>query len=140
MRTWIPSLTLALGAAACLPLVAQAQGGGGAKVRITAPRKGATVSAPVKVTLVATGVEIVPATVERSGTGHHHLFVDHDVTPADDTIPRGVTGILHLGRGQTEFTLDSLKPGPHRVIAVVADWRHVPLKPLVVDTVRFTVK
>jgi len=26
------------------------------------------------------------------------------------------------------------------VIAVVADWRHVPLKPLVVDTVRFTVK
>jgi hypothetical protein len=26
------------------------------------------------------------------------------------------------------------------VIAVVADWKHIPLKPLVVDTVRFTVK
>src|SRR5437879_11619099 len=111
-----------------------------AKVKITTPRNGATVTGPVKVTLKATGVEIVPATDERSGTGHHHLFVDHDLTPANDTIPRGVTGILHLGRGQTEFVLDSLKPGPHRVIALVANWKHVPLKPLVVDTVRFTVK
>src|SRR6266550_5200381 len=67
-----------------------------AKVKITVPANGATVSGPVKVVLVATGVEIVPATVERPGTGHHHLFVDHDLTPVDDTIPRGVTGILHL--------------------------------------------
>ena len=132
-------LALALGAAALLPGAAPAQASG-AKVKITAPTNGATVTAPVKITLTAIGVEIVPATVERPGTGHHHLFVDHDVTPVNDTIPRGVTGILHLGRGQTEFVLDSLKPGPHRVIAVVADWKHVPLKPLVVDTVTFTVK
>ena len=140
MRFWIPRLTLALGAAALLPGALHAQASGPAKVKITTPANGATVSGPVKVTLHATGVEIVPATDERPGTGHHHLFVDHDVTPVDDTIPRGVTGILHLGRGQTEFVLDSLKPGPHRVIAVVADWKHIPLKPLVVDTVRFTVK
>ncbi len=139
MKSWIPTLALALGATAFLSLSASAQAGR-AKVKITAPQNGATVSGPVKVTLQATGVEIVPATDERTGTGHHHLFVDHDLTPVDDTIPRGVTGILHLGRGQTEFVLDSLKPGPHRVIAVVADWRHVPLKPLVLDTVRFTVK
>ena len=134
-------LALALGAAALLPGAAPAQATpSAAKVKITAPTNGATVTAPVKITLTAIGVEIVPATVERPGTGHHHLFVDHDVTPVNDTIPRGVTGILHLGRGQTEFVLDSLKPGPHRVIAVVADWKHVPLKPLVVDTVTFTVK
>ena len=140
MRTCIPRLALALGTAALLPGAAQAQATSGAKVKITAPLNGATVSGPVKVTLAATGVEIVPATVERPGTGHHHLFVDRDVTPGNDTIPRGVTGIIHLGRGQTEFVLDSLKPGPHRVIAVVAAWNHVPLQPLVVDTVRFTVK
>jgi len=140
MPFWIPRLTLALGAAALLPGALHAQASGPAKVKITTPAHGATVSGPVKVTLKATGVEIVPATDERPGTGHHHLFVDRDVTPVDDTIPRGVTGILHLGRGQTEFVLDSLKPGPHRVIAVVADWKHIPLKPLVVDTVRFTVK
>jgi len=140
MRSWIPKLALALGAAAFLPRVAPGQASTGAKVKITAPTNGATVSGPVKVTLKATGVEIVPATDERPGTGHHHLFVDHDLTPVEDTIPRGVTGVLHLGRGQTEFVLDSLKPGPHRVIALVANWKHVPLKPLVVDTVRFTVK
>lgn len=66
--------------------------------------------------------------------------MDHALTPLDDTIPRGVTGILHLGRGQPEFVFDSLAPGPHRIIAVVADWRHVPLKSPGVDTVRFTVK
>ena len=137
MRIGIPLLVL--GTTALLPVAALAQAGH-AKVKIAAPANGATVSGPVKVVLQATGVEIVPATDERSGTGHHHLFVDHDLTPVDDTTPRGVTGILHLGRGQTEFVLDSLAPGPHRVIAVVANWKHISLKPLVVDTVRFTVK
>jgi len=64
---------LALGAALLLPLAAPAQTRH-AKVKITAPANGATVSGPVKVTLKATGVEIVPATDERPGTGHHHLF------------------------------------------------------------------
>src|SRR5437879_12111021 len=121
MRSWIPKLALALGAAAFLPRVAPGQASTDAKVKITAPTNGATVTGPVKVTLKATGVEIVPATDERPGTGHHHLFVDRDVTPANDTIPRGVTGIIHLGRGQTDFVLDSLRPGPHRVIRVGAD-------------------
>jgi len=138
MRCWIAGL--ALTAAAVMPRCAQAQAGSSAKVKITAPAHGATLSGPVKITLAATGVEIVPATDERPGTGHHHLFIDRDPTPADDTIPRGVTGIIHLGRGQTEFVLDSLKPGPHRVIAVVGDSKHRPLHPLVADTVRFTVK
>lgn len=114
-----------------------------ATAKIVSPAEGSTVSAPVKVVLKATGVEITPATEERPGTGHHHLFVDHDVTVVNDTIPRGVTGILHLGRGQTEFVFDSLtplKPGLHRIIDVVADWHHSPLKPWVADTVTFTVK
>src|SRR2546425_5095588 len=63
---------LALGAVILLPLAAPSQTRH-AKVKITAPTNGATVSGPVKVVLVATGVEIVPATVERPGTGHHHL-------------------------------------------------------------------
>jgi hypothetical protein len=141
VKTCIARLALALGAAALLPGTAPAQAKpSAAKVKITAPTNGATVTTPVKVTLTVVGVEIAPATVERPGTGHHHLFVDHDLTSLTDTIPRGVTGILHLGRGQTEFVLDSLKPGSHRVIAVVGDWKHVPLQPPVVDTVTFTVK
>ncbi|HVH66839.1 MAG TPA: DUF4399 domain-containing protein [Gemmatimonadales bacterium] len=140
MRTWIAPAGLLACTAALAPLALPAQAKPAPRVKITSPQTGATVTNPVKVTLQATGVEIVPATVERPGTGHHHLFVDHDLTPISDTIPKGTPGILHLGRGQTEFAFDSLKPGPHRVIAVVADWRHIPLNPLVADTVTFTVK
>ena len=140
MRTRILAVALPLCAAALVAPATHAQASRKATVKITSPKSGATVSGPVKVTLQATGVQIVPATVERPGTGHHHLFVDHDLTWVNDTIPRGSSGIIHLGRGQTEFVLDSLKPGPHRVIAVIADWRHIPLNPLVADTVTFTVK
>jgi Domain of unknown function (DUF4399) len=140
MRTKIPAVALALWGAALLPRITHGQASARAAVKITSPKNGATVTGPVKVTLQATGVEIVPATVERPGTGHHHLYVDHDLTLDHDTIPKGRPGIIHLGRGQSEFVLDSLKPGPHRIIAVVGDWRHIPLNPLVVDTVKFTVK
>jgi hypothetical protein len=140
MKTRIPALALALWGAVLMPRLTQAQGSAKATVKIMSPKNGATVTSPVRVTLQATGVEIVPATVERPGTGHHHLYVDHDVTLDHDTIPKGRPGIIHLGRGQGEFVLDSLKPGPHRIIAVVGDWRHIPLNPLVVDTVKFTVK
>lgn len=110
-------------------------------VQILSPADADTVLGDsVVVRLAATGVEIVPATEKRPGTGHHHLFVDADVTPADSAIPQGLTGILHLGRAQTEFTLTGLGGGAHRVIAVVADGDHVPLRPLVVDTVRFVVR
>lgn len=109
-------------------------------VQITAPRNGATVSSPVKIKLVATGVRIVPASDERAGSAHHHLFVDHELTWLNDTIPQGSPGIIHLARGQTEFVLDSLKPGRHRVIALLSHWNHVPLNPLTADTVTFTVK
>lgn len=109
-------------------------------VQITVPQNGATVSSPVTIKLVATGVRIAPATDERKGSTHHHLFVDHDLTWLNDTIPSGSPGILHLASGQKEFVLDSLKPGAHRVIALLANWDHVPLNPLVADTVTFTVK
>jgi Domain of unknown function (DUF4399) len=133
-------IILALACAAALPLALPAQARGKVTVKITSPANGATVTAPVTIKLQATGVRIVPASVEQPGTAHHHLFVDHDLKWMSDTIPIGSPGIIHLGRGQTEFVLDSLKPGPHRVIAVLADWRHVPLNPLVADTVAFTVR
>src|SRR5206468_12785692 len=98
-------LALTLGILACVPCAAQAQAGKPAKVKITAPANGATVSGAVKVTLQATGVEIVPATDERPGSGHHHLFVDHDLTPLTDAIPRGLPGILDLGRGPAALLL-----------------------------------
>lgn len=112
-----------------------------ASVQIVEPADGAVLTdGSVRVVLQAHGVEIAPASDAREGTAHHHLFVDRDVTPLRDTIPAGVLGILHLGRGQTEFVLEELEPGEHRVIALLADYSHVPLEPTAADTVRFTVQ
>jgi hypothetical protein len=111
-----------------------------ATVRIVEPAAGETVrGTTVRVVLAASGVEIAPAADERPGTAHHHLFIDREITPLADTIPAGVTGIVHLGRGQSEFVIEDLTPGEHRVIAVLADWAHVPLSPLASDTVAFLV-
>lgn len=111
-----------------------------ARVRIVAPTEGQVIEGTeVLVQLDAEGVRITPATVQDAGTGHHHLFIDRDITPLSDTIPAGVTGILHMGQGQTEFLLTDMEPGEHRLIAVIANWGHVPLTPPAVDTVRFTV-
>jgi hypothetical protein len=85
------------------------------------------------------GVELAPASEERPGTAHHHLFLDVDTAPLDRPIPAGVTGIVHLGRAQTEFQWDSVAPGPHRIIAVLGDSKHVPLVPLATDRVHFVV-
>lgn len=112
-----------------------------AKVRIVEPKHDATVTGTsVHVVLEAEGVEIAPAAEHRAGTAHHHLFLDKDLTPADEAIPAGVPGIVHLGKGQTEYTFEGVAPGPHRLIALLGDPNHVPLKPLAADTVRFTVK
>ncbi len=112
-----------------------------ARVRIAQPRNGDSVAtAEVHVVLQAQGIEIVPATEKRPGTGHHHLFLDTDVTPPGEKIPQGVTGIIHLGRGQSDFTFTDVAPGDHRLIAVVADGDHIPLRPPVVDTIHFVVK
>ena len=124
-----------LAAAACT------EAAGPARVDIVEPVDEATVDGPdVRIVLSAAGVEIAPASEERSGTAHHHLFIDRPLTRPSDTIPAGVTGIIHLGRGQTEFVLLGLTPGTHSVIAVLADWAHLPLDPLAIDTVRFTVQ
>lgn len=111
------------------------------RVRIVEPQEGVTVAGTtVHVKLESWGVEIAPAAEHRAGTAHHHLFLDTDLTAPDVGIPMGMPGIVHLGKGQTEYTFEGLAAGPHRLIDLLADPNHVPLKPLVADTVRFTVK
>lgn len=139
MKTAIAVVMTGLLAGAALPTIAGTQAQP-VTVQITVPNNGGTVSNPVTIKLVATGVRIAPASDENKGSTHHHLFVDHELKWLNDTIPQGSPGIIHLARGQTEFVLDSLKPGPHRVIALLSRWNHVPLNPLIADTVTFTVK
>jgi hypothetical protein len=93
----------------------------------------------VEVVLETMGLTVVEAGVMDPGTGHHHIFVDVEVTPIGEVIPAGVAGIIHKGDGTSVHMIEGLTPGEHRLIAVVADGMHVSLNPIVTDTVVFTV-
>lgn len=109
-------------------------------VTIRTPADGAAVPGPhVRVELRARGVEIAPAASRRSGTAHHHLFIDREPTRPGDTIPSGVSGIVHLDRGETDYIAMGLSRGSHRLIALLADRDHMPLDPPAADTARITV-
>lgn len=111
-----------------------------ARVRIVQPADGAEVDAgPVHFVMETDGLEIVQAGDMNPGTGHHHLIVDGDVDWALP-IPNDPGIHYHMGLAQTEFTLEDLSPGEHRVIAVVADGVHIPLDPPVADTITITVR
>lgn len=116
-------------------------GGGSVSATINSPAEGDTVrGSAVHVALAVSGIELAPASDERPGTAHHHLFLDVDTGPLDQKIPSGVPGVIHLGRAQTEHHWDSVAAGPHRIIAVLADWQHIPLATAAIDTVRFVVQ
>lgn len=111
-----------------------------ATVSIVAPEDGAVVDqGPLLVVMDVTGLTVVAAGVMDPGTGHHHLIVDGEV---DWTLPiPNDPGVhYHMGQAQTEFTLEDLTPGEHRIVAVVADGVHVPLDPPVADTITVVVR
>lgn len=111
-----------------------------ARVDILAPADGDTVDLPFTVRLGATGVEVVAATGQvEAGKGHHHLVIGGDV-PADDTPLPGAPQVVHLGTGTSEYTVDSLPPGRHRIIAVFASGDHVAMPSVARDTVTVIVR
>jgi hypothetical protein len=110
-------------------------------VTILEPAEGAEITgSSVQVRLAVTGVPIVPAGDLTPGTGHHHLYLDAEITPPTQPVPTVPGSIVHMGNAASEFRFDSVQPGTHRLIAVVADGVHVPLQPWVVDTVTFTTR
>jgi hypothetical protein len=109
-------------------------------VSISMPAEGDTVRGnAVHVMLSASGIELAPAAEQRPGTAHHHLYLDTDLGATDTPIPAGQANIIHLGNAETEYHWTNLSPGTHRIIALLADPAHVPLSPLVADTVSFVV-
>ncbi len=109
------------------------------RAAIIEPAEGDTVGPDVLVVLRAEGVVVEPAQgVRLEGSGHHHIFVDVDVTPAGEPIAK-VEGVIHLGTGASEFTVKGLSPGPHRLIAVLGYGDHVPMERVATDTVRIVV-
>jgi len=112
-----------------------------ARVIIQSPASGAEVEGPVvEVTLGVENLTIVPAGEQQPNSGHHHLFLDADVSPAGEPMPAEPGRIVHMGDGSSTYRFENVAPGEHRLIAVIGDWQHVPLVPNVADTVTFTVR
>lgn len=111
----------------------------GAEVYIISPKDGETVSSPVNVKFGLKGMGIAPAGIAMENTGHHHLVVDGEATPAGAPIPADATHI-HYGKGQTEASVE-LKPGKHTLLLVLGDQLHIPHEPAVVSKkITITVK
>ncbi len=111
-----------------------------ARVEILSPASGDTVSLPVTLQLRASGIAIVAATgVREEGRAHHHLLVDADHSPDGQPIPTG-NGYIHLGSGASEWVVDSLPAGTHRIIARLAWGDHVPVAGSATDTITIVVR
>ncbi|MCG2579166.1 DUF4399 domain-containing protein [Dechloromonas sp. XY25] len=70
---------------------------------------------------------VAPKDVKFPNTGHHHLLIDTDLTPAGQEIPSD-RNHLHFGAGQTETMLE-LPPGKHTLQLLMGDDKHIPHNP-----------
>lgn len=108
-------------------------------VTIVAPVRGTPVSGTSVTVQLSSTVQILPAGDLTAGSGHHHLYLDADLTAAGVPVPTIPGSIVHMGDASSVYTFEGVSPGEHRLIAVVADGMHMPLQPWVIDTVTFTV-
>jgi len=114
-----------------------------ATVKVDGPSLDATAPAtspagqPVVVDVKVEGLTMVKADGDTSGrTGHMHVFVDREPTPAGQAIPVEA-GIIHSA--ETRIEVANLAPGEHTLWVVAGDGTHSPLNPGVMDTLTVTV-
>jgi Domain of unknown function (DUF4399) len=125
--------------------LAGCEGGGeaedSARVEIVEPAEGSSVSGQeVRVVLETFGAQVEAADNRQTeGRGHHHIFLDQDLTSANEPIPAGAEGIVHMGNAAEEYVFTNVPPGEHRLIAVFAYGDHTPIAGVRADTVNFTV-
>ena len=109
----------------------------GPSLHVTAPAT-AQVGEPVTIKVKTAGVRLTPANGDTSGaSGHLHVFIDRDPTPAGQPIPKDPT-VIHTAE-PTIMLPAFTTPGDHTVWVVLGDGNHVPFTPPVMDKVTITV-
>jgi hypothetical protein len=102
------------------------------------PKDGATVTSPFKVKFGVAGMDVKPAGEQVTGTGHHHLLINHESIAAGQGIPADDTHI-HFGKGQTETEV-KLAPGTYKLTMQFADGAHLSYGKDMSTTIKVTVK
>lgn len=93
-----------------------------AKVFFGNINEGEVLQSPVRIEMIAEGINVHPAGELIEGTGHHHILIDGGPLPMGEIIPADDLHI-HFGGGQTEAEIE-LAPGPHAITLQFADGLH----------------
>ena len=110
-------------------------------VEIVSPANGSSIEgSEIRVVLQVDGMMIRPAGDTTANSGHHHLYLDAELTDPAVPVPTVPGSIIHMGDGSSEYVFTDVAPGLHRIIAVVADFAHFPLQPWVTDTIEVMVR
>src|SRR5262249_1311901 len=100
-------------------------------LEIVTPQDGATVFGPnvtVRLNLEAPGIQVRKADgSHEQSSGHFHLFVDREVTAANEAIPAGQPDVIHST--SPEIEVQGLQAGVHTVRAVFGYGDHIPFSP-----------
>ncbi|MFN6061118.1 MAG: DUF4399 domain-containing protein [Burkholderiales bacterium] len=86
------------------------------------PKDGDTVEPTFWAKFSVTGLELAPANVVKSGTGHHHLFINAVDIEENVVIPFD-NQHKHDGKGQSEAEI-FLQPGKYKLTLQFGDGAH----------------
>ena len=104
------------------------------------PSNGEEITSPFIVEFGISGMEIVPAGVDKPMSGHHHLLINVKKLPNMKSPIPADSNHLHFGKGQTQTQLN-LPSGKHTLQLLLGDYMHVPHeKPLISDKIEIIVK
>ncbi len=107
------------------------------RIFFEAPEDGAEVVSPVEIRMGASGISIVRAGVFDEDSGHFHLLINTEATPAGEIVPAD-SSHLHFGDGSSTTSL-ALPPGEHVLILQLGDGAHAAIEGMQ-DEVRITVR
>lgn len=85
---------------------------------------GQIVTSPLTVEFGVEGMVVEPAGEVKENSGHHHLLIDHDFSPAGTVVPPADSTQLHFGKGQLSAEIN-LAPGEHKLTMQFANGVHM---------------
>jgi hypothetical protein len=111
----------------------------GARVFFPNLTDGQEIKLPFQLQMGVEVMEVEPAGALNYGKGHHHLIIDGQAMDKGTSVPFDATNI-HFGKGQTEYTLDSLAAGVHTLTLQFANGAHLSYGEGLSTTIKVVVK